>query len=180
MAKERAKKESKNFIEKKETVKEIQANLEAAKSVVFMDYRGLTVSEVSELRAKARGLGVKYKVYKNNLVRIALNNMGVTDLDEQLVGTLSVAFSTSDEVAAVKLVSEQNFKDKMAFKFGLLGTSVLSGADVERLRDLPSKETLIAQLMGLLQGSARGLASVIQAVPRQVVTVVDARRTQIA
>ena len=179
MAKERAKKESKNFLEKKETVKEIQANLEAAKSAVFMDYRGLTVAEASELRTKARAAGIKYKVYKNNLVRIALNNMGITELDEQLTGTLSVAFSPNDEVAAVKLVAGQNFEGKMSFKFGLLGTSILSGADVQRLRDLPSKETLVAQLMGLIQSGARNLASVIQAVPRQVVTVVDARRKQL-
>jgi len=177
--KERAKKESKNFQSKKETVKEIQANLETAKSAVFMDYRGLTVAEASELRSKARAAGIKYKVYKNNLVRIALNNMGVRELDEQLTGTLSVAFSTSDEVAAVKLVADQKFEGKMSFKFGLLGTSVLSGTDVERLRDLPSKETLIAQLMGLIQGGARSLASIIQAVPRSVATVVDARCKQL-
>jgi len=180
MAKERAKKESKNFLEKKETVKEIQANFEASKSAVFVDYRGLTVSEASELRVKARAAGIKYKVYKNNLVRIALNNIGVKELDEQLTGTLAVAFSSADEVAGVKLIAGQNFKDKMAFKFGLLGTSVLSGADVERLRDLPSKETLIAQLCGLLQGGARGIASVIQAVPRNLAVVVDARRKQIS
>ena len=179
MAKVREKKESKNFLEKKETVKEIQSNLESAKSVVFVDYRGLTVSEASELRAKARAAGVTYKVYKNNLVRIALNNMGIKELDEQLTGTLAVAFSNTDEVTAVKLVAGQNFKDKMAFKFGLLGTSVLSGADVERLRDLPNKETLIAQLMGLINGSARGLASVINAVPRNLAVVVDARSKQI-
>lgn len=177
---EKAKKESKNFLEKKETVKEIQAHLESAKSVVFMDYRGLTVAEVSELRAKARAAGVKYKVYKNNLVRIALNNMGVKELDDKLAGTLSVAFSDKDEVTAVKLIAGQNYKDKMAFKFGLLGTSVLSGADVEALRDMPSKETLIAQLCGLLQGGARGLASVVQAVPRNLAVVVDARTKQIA
>jgi len=154
--------------------------LQAAKSVVFMDYRGLTVAEASELRVKARAAGVKYKVYKNNLVRIALENIGVKGLGEQLVGTLAVAFSDADEVSAVKLVASQNYKDKMAFKFGLLGTSVLSGADVEGLRDLPSKETLIAQLCGLLQGGARGLASVVQAVPRNLAVVVDARRKQLS
>lgn len=180
MAKERQKKESKNFLGKKETVKEIQASMEAAKSVVFVDYSGLTVAEASKLRAKAREAGVKYKVYKNNLVRIALNNMGIKELDDQLTGALAIAFSNADEVTAVKLIAGQDFKGKMAFRFGLLGTSVLSAADVEQLRDLPSKETLIAQLMGLLQGSARGLASVINAVPRNLAVVVDARAKQLA
>jgi len=173
---EKQKKESKNFLEKKETVKEIQANFEGSKSAVFIDYRGLTVAEASELRAKARAAGVRYKVYKNNLVRIALNNLGVKELDEQLTGTLAIAFSSKDEVAGVKLIAGQNYQSKMAFKFGLLGTSVLSGTDVERLRDLPSKETLIAQIMGLLQGGARGIASVIQAVPRNLAVVIGARK----
>jgi len=180
VAEVKEKKESKNFIEKKEVVKEIQANMEAAKSVVFVDYRGLTVAEASELRVKAREAGVKYKVYKNNLVRIALNNMGIKELDEQLTGTLAVAFSNADEISAVKLIAGQDFKDKMEFKFGLMGTSVLSGADVQRLKDLPSKEVLVAQLMGLLQGGARGLASVINAVPRNLAVVVDARAKQLA
>ena len=180
MVKEREKKESKAFQAKKETVKEIQDCLKTAKSVVFMDYRGLTVAEASELRAKARAAGVKYKVYKNNLVRIALNNMGIKELDGQLTGTLAAAFSNNDEVAAVKLISGQNYKNKMEFKFGLLGTNVLSAADVAGLRDLPSKETLIAQLCGLLQSGARGVASVINAVPRNLAVVVDARAKQLA
>jgi len=180
MAKDRAKKESKAFQEKKETVIEIQKNLESAKSVVFIDYRGLTVAEASELRAKARAIGVKYKVYKNNLVKIALNNIGITALDAQLTGTLAVAFSDKDEVAAVKLVAGQDYKNKMAFKFGLMGKSVLDGASVAGLRDLPSKEVLIARLCGLLQSGARGIASVINAVPRNLAVVVEARRKQIA
>jgi len=168
-------KESKNFLEKKETVKEIQANFEAAKSAVFVDYRKLTVAEASELRAKARAGGVKYKVYKNNLVKIALNKMGVTELDDRLTGTLAVAFSERDEIAAVKLIAGQDYKDKMAFKFGLLGKSVLDAAGVAALRDMPNKETLIARLCGLLQSGARGIAGVVQAVPRNLAVVVNAR-----
>ena len=177
----REKKISANFKAKEKTVAEIQKALEKAKSAVFMDYRGITVAEVSELRNKFRASGVVYKVYKNNLVRIALNNLGVTALDDQLTGTLSVAFSNNDELTAAKIITDAKFKDnKMAFKFGLIGTSPLDAAGVTKLATMPSKETLIAQILGLIQSGARNLATVVQAVPRNLAIVLDARAKQLA
>ena len=176
---QREKKVSAAFENKKKVVAEIQANLSAAKSVAFMDYKTLTVAEATELRNKCRESGCVYKVYKNNLVRIALNNLGVTELDDKLVGSLSVIFSNNDEVTGVKLIAGQKYKNKMAFQFGLIGNNVLSAEDVIKLRDLPSKEQLIASLMGLLQSGARNIASVVQAVPRNLAIVVDARRGQL-
>jgi len=166
-------------LEKRKVVAEILSELEKAKSAVFVDYRGMTVAEATALRVKCRGAGIKYKVYKNNLVRLALNQFGVSELDGKLTGTLAAAFSHSDEVAAVKVITELNFKDKMAFKFGLIGKSVLSAEDVGKLRDLPSKEELIAQIMGLISSGARNIASVIQAVPRNLVIVTEARSKQL-
>ena len=166
---------SKARLEKEKTVAEIEGYLRMAKSVVFMDYRGLTVAEATKLRNKCREKNVKYKVYKNNLVRIALNNLGISGLDDKLTGTLSVAFSNTDEVTGVKIIAGQDYKDKMALKFGLIGTSVLNEADVIKLRDLPSKEQLIAQIMGLVQSGARNIASVIQAVPRNLAIVINAK-----
>jgi len=166
----------KNFVAKQKAVEEIQANFANAKSAIFMDYRGITVAEVTELRNKFRDSGVKFKVYKNTLVKIALNNMGVTELDDQLTGTLSVAFSQNDEISAAKIIKDEKFKDnKMAFKFGLLGTSVIDQAGVTALATMPSKEQLIAQIMGLLQSGARGIATVVQAVPRNLAIVINTR-----
>ena len=175
LTKQREKKISQNFIAKQKEVAEIEQNLRNAKSAIFMDYRGLTVAEANELRGKFREAGVTYKVYKNNLVRIALNNLGVTDLDDKLAGTLSVAFSMNDEISAAKIVKEAKFKDKMSFKFGVLGTSVIDEHGVAELATMPSKEQLIAQLMGLLQSGARGIASVVQAVPRNLAVVINTR-----
>ena len=162
-----------NFLAKKAAVAEIQKHLEGAKSTIFMDYRGLTVAEANELRNKFRGQGVTYKVYKNSLVKIALNNLGVTELDDQLTGTLSVAFSNNEEITAAKIIKGEKFKDKMAFRFGLLGTSVIDEAGVTALATMPSKEQLIAQLMGLLQSGARGIATVVNAVPRNLAVVIN-------
>jgi len=168
-------KESASFLQKKETVKEIEQRLRDAKSVVFMDYRGITVAEDTQLRNKFRASGVEYKIYKNNLVRIALDNLGIKGLSEQLTGTLSMAFSNNDEISAAKIVQGEKFKDKMAFRFGILGTSVIDQAGVVALATMPSKEQLVAQLLGLLQSGARGIASVVQAVPRNLAIVVNTR-----
>ena len=171
--KERAKKESQNFLDKKKVVAEIEERIKSAKSVIFMDYRGINVAEDSALRNKFRTSGVTYKIYKNNLVRIALNNLGITGLDDKLVGTLSMAFSNNDEISAAKIVVGEKFKEKMAFKFGILGTSVIDEAGVRALATMPSKEQLIAQLMGLLHSGARGIASVVNAVPRNLAVVIN-------
>jgi large subunit ribosomal protein L10 len=166
-------KESGAYKAKQELVKEIEDCIKNAKSIIFMDYKGITVAEVNALRAKFRKAGVQYKVYKNTLVKIALNNLGINDLDEKLTGPLAVAFSSTDEVAAAKIVLGEKFKGKMEFKFGLLGTSTLDANGVKALASMPSKETLIAQLMGLIQSGARGLATVISAVPRNLAIVVS-------
>ena len=162
------------FQKKQAQVVEIQKQLEDAKSVVFLDYRGINVAEDTALRNKFRDVGVVYKVYKNNLVRIALNNMGIKELDDQLVGTLSVAFSNNDEISAAKTILGEKFQDKMAFKFGLCGSDVLDEAGVKALATMPTKEQLIAQLMGLLTSGARGLATVVNAVPRNMAVVINA------
>ena len=166
------KKISENFKAKQEQVAEIRELFEKAKSAVFVDYKTLTVAEATALRVKFRAAGVIYKVYKNNLVRIALNNFGVTALDERLTGTLAVAFSMNDEISASKIIKAEKFKDKMAFKFGLIGSDVLDEKEVIKLATMPSKETLVAQLLGLIQSGARNLASVIQAVPRNLAVVI--------
>ena len=179
MKDKKTKKVSKAFLEKQKVVTEIENNIRGAKSIIFMDYAGINVEQVTNLRSKFRKDGVVYKVYKNNLMRIALNNVGITGLDDKLAGTLAVAFSNNDEIAAAKIVSDEKFKDIMAFKFGVLGTEILDAAGVEQLAKMPSKETLVAQLLGLLQSGARNLATVVNAVPRNLAVVIDQRAKQL-
>lgn len=172
-------KKSKAFIEKEKVVAEIEGHIKTAKSIVFVDYKGLTVAEATGLRNKFRKVGVEYKVYKNNLMRIALNNSGVKELDDKLVGTLAVAFSNKDEIAASKIIVDAKFDKKMAFKFGLVGKSVLSAKDCEQLAHMPNKETIIAQLLGMLQTPARHLVSALAAVPRNLAVVIAERGKQL-
>jgi large subunit ribosomal protein L10 len=174
----KAKQKGVNFTKKGETVAEIENYLKGAKSTVFMNYRGINTAEDTALRSKFRKENVVYKVYKNNLVKIALNNLGVTELDDKLNGTLSIAFSNGDEVAAAKIIKGEKFKNKMSFEFGLVGKSVLDKNEVIRLASMPNKETLIAQIMGLINGGARSLASVINAVPRNLAVVINTRASK--
>ena len=172
----KAKQSNANFQSKIATVQEIEGKLKNAKSVVFVNYQGLNTQEDADLRRKFREADVVYNVYKNNLVRIALNNLGITELDDKLNGTLSIAFSNGDEVSAAKIIKDAKFKDKMAFQFGLIGNQVLSQDEVVRLASMPNKETLIAQLMGLINSGARGIATVINAVPRNLAMVINAAK----
>ena len=172
----KAKQSNANFQSKIAVVQEIEGKLKNAKSVVFVNYQGLNTEEDAALRRKFRDADVHYHVYKNNLVRIALNNLGITGLDDKLNGTLSMAFSNADEVSAAKIIKDAKFKDKMTFQFGLIGDQVLSQEEVVRLASMPNKETLIAQLMGLINSGARGIATVINAVPRNLAMVIDAAK----
>ena len=172
----KAKQSNANFQSKIATVQEIEGKLKNAKSVVFLNYQGLNTEEDAALRRKFRDADVHYHVYKNNLVRIALNNLGINGLDDKLNGTLSMAFSNADEVSAAKIIKDEKFKDKMQFQFGLIGDQVLSQEEVVRLASMPNKETLIAQLMGLINSGARGIATVINAVPRNLAMVINAAK----
>jgi large subunit ribosomal protein L10 len=172
-------KKSKAFLGKEKIVAEIEKNFRAAKSAIFVDYKGITVGEVTALRAKFRKSGVAYKIYKNNLVRIALKNMGVTGLDDKLNGTLAVCFSNRDEITAVKILHDAKFDKKMAIKFGVIGTSILPESDCQKLATMPSKEILVAQILSAILAGARNLASVIHALPRQMAVVINERAKQL-
>lgn len=108
--------------QKKLVVAEIREKLEKAQSVVLIDYRGLTVAEVTELRNEFRKAGVEYQVLKNTLIRKAANEMGITGLDNVLEGPTAVAFGMEDPASAAKIISEFAKKTKKTeVKAGLLG-----------------------------------------------------------
>lgn len=136
---------------KEQIVQEIEEKIDQSKAVVLVEYRGLTVDEVTDLRNKYRENDVYYKVYKNTLMKIALNNKGITELDEFLTGPNAVAFSMEEATDAAK-VSEAFSKenDKLEIKAGLLDGNLLSVEEVIKLAKLPSKEELIGKLIGSL------------------------------
>lgn len=150
---------------KKLLVEEIKNKIQRAKSLTFVDYRGLTVEEDTKMRAAFRNAGADYKVYKNRLLLRALEECGITGLESVLEGTSAVAFGFEDEVAPNKIIVD-TIKDtqKMQIKGGVLNGQVVDVAMVEKLASIPSKEVLLAKLLFLLQSPVRGLAVALNAI----------------
>lgn len=172
---------SNNLEIKKQVVTDITEKLKNAKSVVIVEYKGLTVEEATKLRAKFRAADVDYCVLKNTLVRRALADLEIAGLDELLQGPNAFAFSNSDAAAAPKIIKEfmaEDKKEAIKVKAGILEGSVLDVAGVKTLADLPPREVLIAKIMGSLQSPATGIVGVVNATMRQLVCVLEAIRKQ--
>ena len=146
---------------KKQQVEQIVEKIKASKSVVLVDYAGLTVKEDTELRTNFRKSGVEYKVLKNTLLKRAFNQLGYNEFDNSLNGATAVAFGIEDAVSGAKVISDAIKKyNKMAIKCGLLDGAYLDENDVKVLSTIPSKEVLVARLLGVLTAPMRNLAVV--------------------
>lgn len=150
---------SANLDAKKVIVDEIKDKISKAKTIAFVDYRGLTVAEDTAMRAELRKNGCEYKVYKNRLVLRALNELGFTGCESIFEGTNAVAFSYNDEVAACKVLADTIEKTKkMQIKGGVSNGAVVDAEMINTLAKIPSKEVLLTKLVYLLQSPVRGLA----------------------
>lgn len=156
---------SANLELKKELVEQIKADLKEANSIIFVDYRGITVAEDTAMRKEFRENNVTYKVFKNRLLVRALNDLGYTDYDPKMFeGTTAVAFST-DEVAPARIFCDNSEKlKKMAVKFGIVNGQVVDKQKVEELAKIPSKEVLIAMLLGTLNAPVSAFARALNAI----------------
>lgn len=148
-------------------VEEITAKLNESVAVFVSEYRGLTVSQLADLRGPLRAAGAEHKVYKNTLARIAAQASGREGLTEFLVGPSALTFVTGDSVAAAKALSDQaKANPLLVIKGGMLGTTALSPDDVKALASLPSREELLARLAGAFQAPLVKTAGLLQALPR--------------
>lgn len=142
---------NKNQQAKAAVISEIAADLESAKAAVLVDYRGLTAEEDTELRRNLRNAGVKYRVLKNTMIRRAAETKGMSELDPFLNGPTAVAFSDSDPVAPAKIISECIKKtNKMAMKCGYVEGAFFTKDQLDALAALPSREELLAKMLGSL------------------------------
>ena len=156
---------SANLELKKQLVEDIKSELENAKSIIFVDYRVITVSEDTALRKEFRENGVTYKVLKNRLLTRALDALGITGYDAKMFeGTTAVAYST-DEVAPARIFCKHSKDlDKMAVKFGIVDGQIKTKEQVEELAKLPSKDVLIAMLLGMLNAPISAMARALNAI----------------
>ena len=135
---------------------------------VLVDYKGITVEEDTKLRKELREAGVTYFVEKNSILRFAFKNAGLDGMTDVLEGTTAIAISNDDQTAPARILGKfaDSVKEReiFALKAGYIGTEVYDAAGVAALSKIPSRETLLAQLVGSLQGPIQKLAATLQAV----------------
>lgn len=154
--------------EKQQLVTNIASKLRDSKSTVLVDYRGLNVAQVTELRKQLREAGVEFKVYKNSLARLATQATELTDLDAYLVGPTAIAFSAEDVIAPAKILAEFAKKnDRLEIKAGVIEGKLAELAQIKALADLPSREGLLSMLLSVLQAPVRNFALATKAVAEQ-------------
>ncbi len=156
-----------NLQEKQAVVAEVSAQVAQAQTIVVAEYRGIPVAEITTLRANARANGVYFHVLKNTLVRRAVQGTPFEGLADSLVGPLVYSIS-SDAVAAAKVVNEfAKTNNKLVIKAGAYNGKVLDAAAVAALASIPSKEVLLAQLLGVMKSPITSMAIVLNALSVQ-------------
>lgn len=150
--------------QKKQIVADLTERLKKSIAGVIVNYSGITVEDDTAMRAELRKSGVEYTVIKNTLTKRACDDVGYSALATSLEGMTAVATSENDPVAAAKILKKYADKiESFEIKAGFVDGSILDAAGVNELAELPSKEALIAKVLGSLQSSLYGLAYVLQA-----------------
>lgn len=156
---------NKNRQLKEAKVAEIREKLEKAQGVVFSQYQGLTVEEDTELRKKLREAGVEYKVYKNTLTTLAAKELGLDGVVEYLEGPVSVAFGYEDATAPARVLNDfAKTHKKLELKAGIVDGTIYNSEEVTKLANIPSREVLIAQLLGSFKAPLSNLAYLLNAI----------------
>ncbi|MBM7555100.1 large subunit ribosomal protein L10 [Thalassobacillus pellis] len=159
---------SKIIEHKKQIVSEIADKFRNSKSTILVDYRGLDVAEVTDLRKQLREAGIDFKVYKNTMTRRATEEAELSELNDTLVGPTAIAFSEEDVVAPAKILN--NFAkehDALEIKGGVIEGNVATLEQIKELADLPNYEGLVSMLLSVLQAPVRNFAYVTKAVAEQ-------------
>jgi len=160
---------------KQQIVKELSQKIKDAKAMVFVDYRGLTVEQDTEMRAALRKAGVEYRVVKNTLTRFAAKENGLEELTPYLNGPTSVALSSTDPVAPAKVIAEYAKKyEALELKVGVVEGKIIDVKGINALAELPSREVLIAKVLGGFNAPISGLVNVLNGNIRGLVVALNA------
>ena len=142
----------------------IKQDIQSAQSIIVVDYKGITVEQDTDLRNKFREAGVKYRVLKNRLVKIAFNELGITEFDNYLNDTNAFAFGIKDPISPAKVAEAAQSEKRLKLKCGRMGDMFLDEAGVNALAKIPPKEQLVAMFLGLLKEPVARFARVLSAV----------------
>ena len=163
---------------KQQIVVELHDKLTRAKAVFLADFRGLSVEKATHLRNELRKSAIEYRVVKNTLLELAARDTDKTALSVHFAGPTAIALSYDDPVAAAKVLSKFAKEQNAVFKLkgGVLTGKAMSVADIQALADLPSREVLIAKMLGSMQAPSSNFVRVLAAVPGGFVRVLNAIR----
>lgn len=167
-----------NLEEKKAVVAEVSEQVSKAQAIILAEYRGLEVGEMTKLRAQARKSGVYLRVLKNTLVRRAVDGTAFSGLSDEMVGPLVFGIST-DPVSAAKVLSDfAKSNDKFVIKSGSLPNQVMDAKGIQALASLPSRDELLAKLLGTMQAPVATFVRTLNEVPSSLVRALAAVRDQ--
>lgn len=167
-----------NLEEKKAVVAEVAEQISDAQTIILAEYRGMAVADMTVLRAKARAAGVYFRVLKNTLVRRAVVDTPFAQLADHMVGPLVYGVST-DPVAAAKVIQEfAKGNDKLVIKGGAMPHVLMTAQEVTSLASMPSRDELIARLMGTMQAPVSKFVQTLNEIPTQFVRGLAAVRDQ--
>ena len=164
-----------NRNEKTDVVSEVKETIEKSTAVFLTDYSGVNVEDINDIRNQFRKEGVKYKVFKNTLFKRALQESGKYEkLADHLIGMTGFAFAGDNPVAPAKIIKKYFGKNnKLSLKACYIENEFFDGSKLNELANLPSKNELIASIMGSLEAPASGIVGVINAVFRDLASVID-------
>ena len=164
-------------------VENLKERLAGAKAIILVDYNGINVEQVNKLRNLFKEAKVDYLVQKNTLIKIALNELGINDLDVYLQGPTAVAISKDDEVTPAKVLVKF-VKDVMEdanfpkFKAGLISGKAMNQSELQKIAQLPSREELLARFIGSMQAPLNNFVNVSQGIIRKFIYAIDALAKQ--
>ena len=163
-----------NRDEKAQAISELEGAIGSATNAFLIDFKGITVPQVTELRKQVRESNSKYVVVKNTLALIAVKDSPLKSLEKSFSGPTAVAYNTTDAVALAKALTKFA-KDvpTIQFKGALLNGQAVPASEIQNIANLPSREELIAKLLYLMQHPIRGLATVLQGNIRKFAVVID-------
>lgn len=154
---------SKNLEKKKDVVSEIKGKLDNAASIVMVDYRGLNAEQDTELRKYLRDNGVEYKIYKNTLVSLAMEDAKYNEIKKQLEGPTAIAFSNTDATMAARKINDIAKKyENLQFKAGIVEDKYYDAKSIRIIADIPSREELLSRLLGSMKSPITNFARVIK------------------
>ena len=165
------------YAEKQAVVAEVADVAGSALSAVAAEYRGLSVSQLTALRASARDSGVYVRVVKNSLARLAVKGTEFECMNDRLSGPLMLAFSKEDPGAAARLFRDfAKTNDKLVITLGAVGGETIEAGDIGKLANLPTRDEALSLLMAVMQAPVTKLARTLKEVPGKLVRTVEAVR----